>query len=201
MDKMKELETFCKNGFRLEVDEHKVFYESASRYINNLFTKGFITKESLLDEVRNEIIKKDRLITLTIYPTSEAAFYFIHYDLNTIIDKALQTLKITNKIYKRKIIDKTEKLITHCKCGVFLEVNEQKREGTSIVDYLELEYAYNDYDEEDLPRSVARKIIKKNCLIKLQIFPDTPVGSYDFVHHDINKIINDALQVLKHNKD
>lgn len=88
--------------------------------------------------------------------------------------------------------DKLKTLLKRCKCGVFLTVNEHR-------DYYESARERLDYYFECPPAvapEVRAKMIESDTIIDLQFYPDTPVGSYQILHHDLDAALDEALACL-----
>ena len=92
-------------------------------------------------------------------------------------------------------MEKLQKLIEKCKCGVHITVNnhrdyyetvEQHFKGNPIVEE----------DLEDIEADVYEKMKELNTIVELQYYPDTPIGFYKIYHYDIEKAIDEALTSL-----
>lgn len=87
--------------------------------------------------------------------------------------------------------DLLKQLLARCKCGVYLTFNEYKdcywktQEGLDDIDARECPPRYSD--------DVRAGILRTGNLIELQFYPETPVGSYTIVHHDLEQALRDAL--------
>ena len=94
-------------------------------------------------------------------------------------------------------IDKLKQLLANCKCGVFLTINEHR-------DYYDTaEDAINEAKTQECPPeiepSVAERMIETNTVIRLQFYPDTPIGSYEIWHYDIDAALDAALSCFNRN--
>lgn len=92
-------------------------------------------------------------------------------------------------------MEKLKQLLARCKCGVFLTVNEHR-------DYYQTaEYALTEKDGYECPPDIApdvrTEMIRTDTIIQLQFYPDTPIGSYDVYHHDLDAALDDALACLQ----
>lgn len=91
-------------------------------------------------------------------------------------------------------MDKLKILLERCKCGVYLTINEHRDyyEGPSArLDW----YAGLECSPEIAPE-VRGAILLSNNIVDLQFYPDTPVGSYHIVHHDLDSALDEALACL-----
>lgn len=87
--------------------------------------------------------------------------------------------------------DLLKQLLTRCKCGVYLTVNEYKDYHWTVQEGLD-----DIWSRESPPQitlEVWEEILKTGNLIELQFYPDTPIGSYTIVHHDLEQALRDAL--------
>ena len=88
MEKFKELVQMCKASVSLSVNSHKDYYESVQQHIIEEDIKN------IDEEVFNEMIKKDTVVSLQVYPHTPIGFFVIyHHDIETAIDIALNELK------------------------------------------------------------------------------------------------------------
>lgn len=89
-------------------------------------------------------------------------------------------------------MDKLTQLLERCKCGAYLTINQHR-------DYYETAavrlYEYYDFMEctPDVSDEVRAEMIKRDTIIDLQFYPDTPVGSYQILHFDLEAALDEAL--------
>lgn len=87
------------------------------------------------------------------------------------------------------------KLLFLCKYGVFLTVNEHRDYYRTVEQKLnELSTAEN---ISEISNEIKQKMIETNTIIELQFYPNTPIGSYILLHYDIEKILEEAIELLK----
>lgn len=89
-------------------------------------------------------------------------------------------------------MEKIKKLVSLCKAGVILEVNENRNYYQSVNDYI-----HSIQDEEEISQEIIDKMIELNTVVSLQFYPDTPIGSYTIWHYDIDMAIDEALGIIK----
>ena len=94
-------------------------------------------------------------------------------------------------------MDKLKELLTRCKCGVFLIVNEHRDYYQTVEQRLE-EVAGYECPPEIAPE-VRAAMIATDTMIDLQFYPDTPIGSYRIVHYDLDAALDEALNCLTPN--
>ena len=89
-------------------------------------------------------------------------------------------------------MDKLQKLLSLCKCGVILTINDHRNIYQSAATYLD--------DLDDLAcidSEIRAKIIETDTIIDLHFYPDTPVGFYKIIHYDLDAALDEALSVFK----
>lgn len=87
--------------------------------------------------------------------------------------------------------DKLKQLIARCKCGVFVSINEHRDYYKSAADTLEDAKGYECPPE--IEADVRAKMIETDTIIRVQFYPDTPIGSYEIWHHDLDDALDQAL--------
>ncbi len=91
-------------------------------------------------------------------------------------------------------MDKLMILLWRCKCGVHLTINEHRDYYEGPTERLEW-YAKLESPPEIAPE-VRGAILLSNNIVDLQFYPDTPIGSYHIVHHDLDAALDEALACL-----
>ena len=89
-------------------------------------------------------------------------------------------------------MNKLEKIIKRCKCGVYITINQHRDFYENIQNYIE-DYT-NEDDRDNIEKEVMDNIINLDTFITLQFYPDTPNGFYLIHHYDLNKAIDMALE-------
>ena len=86
-------------------------------------------------------------------------------------------------------MDALKTLLARCKCGVFLKVNEHRDY------YLTAEQWLAEYADMECPPAIIDRasILSSGNVVDLQFYPDSPVGSYHIVHHDLDEALRMAL--------
>ena len=98
----------------------------------------------------------------------------------------------------RATMDKLKELMSRCKCGVFLSVNEHRDYYQTAAARLE-ELAGYECPPEIEPE-VRQKIIETDTIINLHFYPDTPIGFYSLYHYDLDAALDEALACLEADK-
>lgn len=92
-------------------------------------------------------------------------------------------------------MDKLKEILRICKCGVFLVINEHRDYYQSVEEKLEelkcLECP------PDIPDNVRDEMIERDTVIDLQVYPDTPIGSYSVYHYDLDKAMDEILKAIQ----
>ena len=88
-------------------------------------------------------------------------------------------------------MEKLKKLIDECKGSVCLVVNPHKNFYESVEEYLKDRETL-----EDTEKQIVDEMIKRDLIIDLQFFPDTPIGSYNIYHYDLDLALDEAFECL-----
>jgi hypothetical protein len=93
-------------------------------------------------------------------------------------------------------MDKFKKLVQHCKCGVYLQVNAHRDVYETAKQHLEhLEIARG--EPLDIPADVRKVMEDTDTIVSLQWYPRTPIGFDEVYHHDIDAAMDAALACLE----
>jgi hypothetical protein len=91
-------------------------------------------------------------------------------------------------------MDKLKELIARCKCGVFLTVNEHRDYYKTVAEILD--DAMDFECPPEIAPDVEEKMIETDTIVRLHFYPDTPIGSYEIWHYDIDSALDEALACL-----
>lgn len=88
-------------------------------------------------------------------------------------------------------MDKLKQLLSLCKCGVFVTVNEHR-------DYYDpadkhIEEAMGNECPPEIADDVRAQMIALNTIVKIQFYPVTPIGSYEVWHYDLEAALDECL--------
>lgn len=92
-------------------------------------------------------------------------------------------------------MEKLNKLIKECKCGIHLTINSHR----DYYETVEQHFKSNPINEEyleDIDSDIYDKMKETDTIIELQIYPDTPIGYYKIYHNDLELAINEALGII-----
>jgi hypothetical protein len=94
-------------------------------------------------------------------------------------------------------MNKLYNLISQCKCGVYISVNPHRDQYQSVIDWFNDNVFYCDGDAKtEITEDVMHGMIVENTIIKIQFYPDTPIGFYRVFHYDLEIAIDAALACL-----
>lgn len=86
--------------------------------------------------------------------------------------------------------DKIKWLFDNCKCSVMIEQNMHR-------DYYEkAEDSLKNIDHEIAP-DVVKKMIELDTIIRVQAYPDTPIGFYVCYHYDLDSALDYVIDGVK----
>lgn len=95
MNKLEELISLCKCSVSLYINPHKSTDETISEYFFRAFCGETNNAVAVVGkELFEEIVKQNNLIELVFYPYTHLSFFHLyHYDLDKILDTALEMIK------------------------------------------------------------------------------------------------------------
>ena len=93
------------------------------------------------------------------------------------------------------MVDKLKELISKCKCGVYVTINENRDSYQSVTDAL-MEFSQHECPPE-ITKEIHEKMIETDTIIEVQFYPDTPVGFYDVYHYDLDMALTEALAIAE----
>jgi len=92
MEKLNELIKLSKCGIYLNINTHRDSYETVEQYFEDIIRKEDF--EDIPSDLLDKMKELDTIIELQFYPDSPVGFYTVyHYDLESAIDIALETIK------------------------------------------------------------------------------------------------------------
>ena len=86
---------------------------------------------------------------------------------------------------------KLNELLSKCKCGVHLIVNQHRDYYQTAEERIGEFYSLG--CDPDIADEVRSKMVENDYIIELQFYPDTPIGSYTVYHYDIDLALEEAL--------
>lgn len=94
-------------------------------------------------------------------------------------------------------MDKLKELLIRCKCGVYLTVNEHRDYYDTAA--FALDEAKGRECPPEIEPDVENRMIETDTIVRIQFYPDTPIGSYEIWHYDIDAALDAALACLTPN--
>ncbi len=91
-------------------------------------------------------------------------------------------------------MDKLKRIMELCKCGVHLTVNQHRDYYQTVDDFLHERNSFG--DGEDIPPDVWAECVRTDTIIDLQVYPHTPIGSYNVYHYDLDTALDIILQYI-----
>lgn len=88
---------------------------------------------------------------------------------------------------------KMQALVAACKATVHLTFNDHKTVYRSVADYLDEDM--HDF-AKDLTADMRAEMIAKDTIVDLHFYPDTPIGFYKVLHHDLDAALDVALATI-----
>ena len=88
-------------------------------------------------------------------------------------------------------MEKLQELIKRTKCSLSISINDHRNYYETIDEFITGE------DREEINDEVFSKMVELNTCIRLQIYPNTPVGFYVIHHYDLEAAIDIALNEIK----
>ena len=85
-----------------------------------------------------------------------------------------------------------KELVDLCKCSVGVEIDRFKDFYEGFDDYVENNEIAKDVDPE-----ILKEMRKRNTIVDVHFYPDTPVGFYEVYHYDLDMAIDIAIKVMR----
>lgn len=82
-------------------------------------------------------------------------------------------------------------LINRCKASVSVEVNLHRDSYQSVEEYLD-----NTGQAKDIALDVLQEMAKRDTIVRIQFYPDTPIGSYTVYDSDLESAVIRCLSLL-----
>jgi len=88
--------------------------------------------------------------------------------------------------------DKIKWLLERCKASVSISVNDHRDYHESIHQHLE-----SQIEKGEIDKQVLEEMVKRDSLVKVQAYPDTPVGFYSEYHYDLDAALDLVIGYIK----
>ena len=93
-------------------------------------------------------------------------------------------------------MNKLKELLSNCKASVSITVNQHRDYYQSVEEHIEEQALIDEELIDEIGKEVYEEMKKTNTIIKIQAYPDTPIGSYRLFHYDIDKAIDIMLSCV-----
>jgi len=93
-------------------------------------------------------------------------------------------------------MNKLKQLISKCNASVSITANPHRDYYQSVKDYIEELKLTNEDLINDIGLDVYEEMKKTDTIIEIYAYPDTPIGNYMIIHHDIEKAIDIILNCI-----
>ena len=90
-------------------------------------------------------------------------------------------------------MEKLNKLIQKCKCGVYITINGHRDSYETVEGHFKGNPNKTE-DLEDVDNEIYEKMKKLDTIIEIQCYPRTPIGSFTVYHYDLELAIDEALK-------
>lgn len=91
-------------------------------------------------------------------------------------------------------MEKLQRLIARCKAGVYLTVNEHRDNYQNTEQYLAGLAKYE--CPPQIRAEVRAGILRTDTSVDLVAYPDTPIGSYQIIHYDLDAALTEMLEAI-----
>ena len=88
-----------------------------------------------------------------------------------------------------------KRIIDKCKCGVLFNANEHRDYYEDAETWL-INNCHDQKEIDDIGKDVWEEMIKRDTILHIQFYPNTPVGFYSVYHYDYDELIKKALSIL-----
>lgn len=88
-------------------------------------------------------------------------------------------------------MEELQYLMDNCKAGVYVSINQHRDYYQSLSEYLTEE------DIEDIGEDIWEEMQKRDTVVVVQFYPDSPVGFFVLHHYDLDKALKEAKRVME----
>jgi hypothetical protein len=94
-------------------------------------------------------------------------------------------------------MEKFKELVLLCKASVEISVNNNKDYYQTAKEYIEGQSQMNKDIIEEIGEDVYNEMIKRDIVVEIQAYPNTPIGSYKIYHYDIDMAMDEMLNTIR----
>lgn len=90
--------------------------------------------------------------------------------------------------------EKIDRLVSLCKASVSITFNDHTTNYQTVSKELQQNFGgrYSGIDSD-----VKDEMIKRNTMVEVQFYPDTPVGFYMVAHYDLDAALDEAIKIAE----
>lgn len=110
--------------------------------------------------------------------------------------KIVKKEELRSKKTKGLKMKKLNECLKMCKCSFCIDVNNHKDDYQTVQEWYEQALENEFIDNKDVDKEMIKEMIKNNTVVKIQFYPDTPIGSYTIHHYNLQEAINIAHNIL-----
>lgn len=97
---------------------------------------------------------------------------------------------------EESVVDKLKILMNRCKSGANIHFNPHKGCYQSVEEYLDNISVFYEDLESEVGSDVWQEMIKRDEIVRIQFYPNTPIGFFTVLHYDISTAIDIAIKTL-----
>lgn len=104
--------------------------------------------------------------------------------------------KISDKMIEagaKTQMDALKKLMSKCKCGVYVTVNMHRDNHESVGQWIEDQRCMGPSIDQTSAEVLA-EMMRLDTVVEVQFYPDTPVSFFRVVHYDLDAALAKALE-------
>ena len=99
---------------------------------------------------------------------------------------------------REETVSKLQELLSLCKCGVFISVNEHRDYYETVEEFVLSRPSFGGIDvNQEIGQDVWEKMKSSDTCVHVQAYPSTPGGFYENYHYDLSSAIDNVLTAIK----
>lgn len=97
--------------------------------------------------------------------------------------------------------DKILEILKSVKCGFSLEINRHKNFYLTVGKQFEEWKDTQSSIYEEITSDMRQKMIELDTIIEIQFYMHTPVGFYSVFHYDLERALDECLEIINNSSD
>ncbi len=97
--------------------------------------------------------------------------------------------------------DKLTRLLLLAKCSVTITVNSHRDVYQTVAEWLTKRDEWEPSAKDEIDDAMRAAMIASDTVIEVQVYPDTPVGCFVIVHHDIGAALDCAIEAIESKRE